>query len=203
VQLSKIAEIHSEFHTRPGTADHALAREAQEGFYDLVIIGRGKNIPPSSDIERLIRRVLVTSEAPVLLAAEKSPKLRRMLICTAAGEPGKMDVRFSGRLARHTGGAATVFHVLRSNATSEDKARAMHHLEQAHELLEGYNIETSIKLSPEPLLPAILGELSKDDYDVLVLGSPAPRDRRKAASNLLADVAAQTDCSLLIVPTPL
>jgi len=45
-------------------------------------------------------------------ACQNSITLSRVLICVAAGEPGKEDVLFAGRLARHLGATATLLSVL-------------------------------------------------------------------------------------------
>ena len=55
---------------------------------------------------RLSRRVVALLERlrnPLLVVKGHARRLRRILVCTAAGEPGKADVSAAGRLARRLG----------------------------------------------------------------------------------------------------
>ena len=156
--LAHQTEITGKFITKQGTPHHSIGLESQKGFYDLVIIGKESVSSPTVETQRLIRRILLASEVPVLAVPANIKRLKRILICTAAGEPGKIDVRFAARLARHTGSEATVFHVLSKNATIKDKTRAITHLEQACELLEGYKINSKMKITTNDFMTEALEE---------------------------------------------
>ncbi|NLF25396.1 MAG: ATP-binding cassette domain-containing protein [Deltaproteobacteria bacterium] len=194
-------EPRFETRLRPAQGGREITREVQEGYYDLVIIGR----PPQSDQEgvrrvtQLTRRLLIQSGVPVLLASSASSSIRRMLICTAAGEPGKTDVRFGARLARHIHAFTTIFHAAHSKASEEEVKRARHHLEQAREMLSAYDVPNEIKIGQEPVMPSILNEIETGKHDLVILGASGSSSVR-SADDLVSRIVTLTDCSVLIVP---
>ena len=70
---------------------------------------------PRATPSRLAEGVLAAGQHHLLLAPRRPPRRplpARLLICVAVGEPGKEDVSFSGRLARHLGAEVTILTVL-------------------------------------------------------------------------------------------
>ncbi len=92
----------------------AAAGEAERRPYDLVIAG-----PPPRGHRDLAEALLATGHHHVLLVPGAPARPRptdgahRFLVCAGAGEPGKEDVLFAGRLARHLGAEATLLTVIR------------------------------------------------------------------------------------------
>jgi ABC-type Fe3+/spermidine/putrescine transport system ATPase subunit/nucleotide-binding universal stress UspA family protein len=151
-----------------------ILRALQEDDHELLVIGH----TPGAGLGPVARQVLEHALVPVLLVQSPPDQLRHLLICTAAGEPGKVDVRFGGRLARRLGARATVLHVLAGEAGPAGRARAEQHVGAARATLEGLGVACATRVAQGPPLATILGAARAGDVDLLVIGAPAPRDRR-------------------------
>src|SRR5262249_15061702 len=103
-------------HTRAPAA--AAMREIERQSYDLVGIASSQ---PNFD---LAEQILQAGDHHLLLASRIQTRPQRVLVCVAAGEPGKDDVLFAGRLLRHLGAEVTVLSVLPQNASPQEQARA-------------------------------------------------------------------------------
>jgi len=191
-------ELHVELRARAGRVGRELVREVQEGYYDLVLLGRPRGIEGAAPaLTQIVRRLLVAAGVPVLVAAGKR-EIRKILICTAGGEPGKTDVRFSARIARHVRSSVTVFHVLRSASTEQDLLRINRHLRQAAAMFNAYDLACEVKLGKEPVVDQILREIEEGGYDLVVMGAPGVYDRE--SMDPIAKIAGKTDCAVLVVP---
>jgi nucleotide-binding universal stress UspA family protein len=106
-----------------------------------------------------------------------------VLICVAVGEPGKEDVSFAGRLARHLGAEATILTVMREH---ERRPEGAPHPTPAEALAERFlngNVRTlwrlgvtaSTRIRYGNVRDEILAELAEGRHDLLVLGTPLPR----------------------------
>ena len=194
-------DLHIELRSRAGWSVRELVREVQEGYYDLVLLGRPAERDRAVDrrISQLVGRLLINAGIPVMMTSAPGNEIRRILICTAAGEPGKSDVRFSARLARHLSGAATVFHVLSGAATAEDQRRVTRHLEQAAAMLQAYRVECGVKIGSGAVVEAIEKEAAEGQYDLIVLGAPGQYNRD--AVDRITQIANCTHCAVLVVPS--
>ncbi len=195
VQLPRL-----ETRVRQGAIADEILLEAQEGHYELVVLGRTPT-PHQMDLEPVARHLLEWIELPVLLVPQPRSPIERMLICTAAGEPGKSDVLFGGRLARRLGAFVTVLHVLRSQAPQEERARAERHLRRAQASLEALGVRCQIKVKEEPALRHILSEAESGDYDLIVIGAPGPRAPYQfRQSDMATQIITSTTRPVLVVP---
>jgi nucleotide-binding universal stress UspA family protein len=123
-----------------------------------------------------------------------------MLICTAAGEPGKSDVRVGGWLARRLGTAATLLYVLREGAEPPPLVRA--HFERAAATLRGLDVATDVRYRPSAS-PAdgIIEEVREGSYGLLVVGAHGPQARSALArDDVTLQVIARSDAPVLVVP---
>ncbi len=177
------------------------------GDYDLVFVsGHG----PASDggVERLIRQ----SPTPVLIVKGERSALRRVLLCSAGGEPGKLDVMVGTRLARRAGAQATLLHVVdpdrhRIEAESigaEPAERITRHLEAGRVTLIGQGVSVTATVRHGAPVDQILAESVEGDYDLIVVGGhlgadPPLRSQRDVA----AQVVARADRSVLVVRGPI
>lgn len=187
---------------RVGIASSEILLEAQEAHDELIILGvrrarRGHAAPGST-----ARAVLEQSEAPVLLVQKPRPAIERILICTAAGEPGKYDVLFGGRVARRTGAIVKVIHITEPDADARDTQRALRHLEEAQASLEQLGVKNEVRtVEAVGVLDAILKESEAWDADILLLGAPSSDERVRLRGRDLASQAVRTTVRpILIVP---
>ena len=184
---------------RPGAAAAEILAEAQEGDYELVILGREKEgLGPTA------RQILERTETPVLLVQEPRPQIARMLICTAVGEPGKTDVRFGGRVARRTRAAVTVFHVARPDSSPWERARVEQHMAAAQAVLDALGVTAETKIAAwqaEGVAAAIAAQAEAGDYDLIVIGAPARQHpARLRWTDFASQIVRQTSRPVLITP---
>jgi nucleotide-binding universal stress UspA family protein len=189
---------------RQGSSAHEILMEAQDGHHEIVLLGRQRESisPDSRGLGSTTRQVLNLAAVPVLLVKDPRPRIDRILICTAVGEPGKADVRFGGRLARRTGAAATVLHVRRPKSAPRELKFIERHLQQAQRSLEALNVKSETKIKEGlPPLEGILKEADHGDYDLIVIGAPSPRYFHQVRwSDLATQIVAGTSRPVLIVP---
>ena len=146
-------------------------RSGEEGgeHPDLLIAGaRGGAVAALSE------RLLAASSANLLLVRGATPMPpSRFLIAVAVGEPGKEDVAFAGRLARHLGAAATVLSVLSPTAAASERSAAERFLAACVRTLAALGVPAE----PEVVLGepgAVLGSRIAAAHDLVVLGAPPP-----------------------------
>lgn len=141
------------------------------------------------------------SEAPVWFARSLPEVPRRILLCTAGGEPGKDDVRIGGRLAARLGAMTTLLYVTSGRDDPDRLTRG--HLELALASLRSFDVSCELHLRPAALPEdGILEEARTGEYDLVVLGrqvSPEPVffPSRGVTRSLLRKAG---DVPLLVVP---
>src|SRR5690606_36855911 len=111
-------------------------------------------------------------EAHLLLVREP-PVLppRRLLVAVAVVEPGKEDVAFMGRLARHLGSRATVLTALELDADAATTRSAERFLAACVRTLERWGVEAEAE-TVRAQLAAVLERRMASEHDILVLGAP-------------------------------
>lgn len=179
-----------------------IRREAQEGDYEIVIIGHNPDgvAGDGSRETAVVRQMLFNIGVSVLYVASPRPQVERILICTAAGEPGKRDVIFGGRVARRTGAQATVLHVLNPLANEADRQRAQRHLQQAQASLASLGVRGQIDLREGKPLEMML-DTAAQGYDLLVIGAPTPpAPQHLIWPELTGQVVNHAPCPVLVVP---
>jgi sulfate transport system ATP-binding protein len=167
-ELSRLAHAQEiGFEGSPGEE----GEEAQRHGCDLVIL----TPPPREELERA-ERALNGGHHHVLLVpgAHKGQIPSRVLICVAVGEPGKEDVSFSGRLARHLGAEATVLTVLPEGRRADEVAQAERFLAGSARTLWRLGVTASTRIRQGNVRDEILAELAEGKHELLVLGTPLP-----------------------------
>jgi sulfate transport system ATP-binding protein len=160
----------------------AIAEEVARRPCDLVIL----SLPPRDGLE-MAEDVLAAGQHHLLLApaTEGAPSVpARLLICVAVGEPGKEDVSFSGRLARHLGAEVTILTVLPERirnvqAANEEEKQAARFLDRSARTLRRLGVPVDTRVRYGAVREEILAEIAEGKHGLLVLGAPLPgRDGR-------------------------
>jgi sulfate transport system ATP-binding protein len=205
------------FKARRGTPASEVLREVHEGNYDLAIV-RGTALG-RLDRSALAEEVVQQASIPVLVVKGERPALRRLLLCTAGGEPGKLDVLFGGRVARRVGATTTLLHIASPQpqlvapalvgeyATApvlveSPNGRVARHLEQGAQTLQSYGVRAEVKTRQGAVLDEILTEAREGDYDLVVVGGHLSTNTFRE-SNIAADVVRLADRPVLVVRGPL
>jgi sulfate transport system ATP-binding protein len=144
---------------------------------------------------------------PVIMVPEMhagAPKnaIERILICTAGGEPGKSDIQFGGRIARRARAGVTLFHVRAPEASDQLRARVDTHLERGRLVLAMLGVRAEVEAASGPgVVEGVLDEARRGDYDLVVIGAPAPRSSQRLYwANMASPIVRAIDRPLLIVP---
>jgi sulfate transport system ATP-binding protein len=170
-----IAAVESRLTAEPPA--EAVAEEVSRRPCDLVIL----SLPPKDGLD-LAGEILGAGHHHLLLAPQdagtKVPA--RLLICVAVGEPGKEDVSFTGRLARHLGAEATILTVLPEAARGGPaEAPAERFLAGSARTLRRMGVPVDTRIRYGAAREEIVAQLSEGGHDLLVLGAPLPgRDGR-------------------------
>jgi sulfate transport system ATP-binding protein len=178
--------------------------ESQEGYFDLVVLHRESvQADANASFPEVARHVLASARVPVILVSEFGSTLKRVLICTAGGEPGKSDVRLAARIARHTGAFARVFHVRRRGVETIERARIDRHLARAQSVLTSFGVESDVLVAEGDPLKELKRQIEEGQWDLVVIGSSLQAILNDPAkSSFDAQVLASTAIPVLIVPTP-
>lgn len=153
-----------------GALDSALSVTGAEEGVDLIVVGT-----PAGSVATFSEVLLQTTAAHLLLVRRATPMPPvRFLVAVAVGEPGKEDVAFAGRLARHLGASATVLSVLSLDAAESELRSAERFLAACARTLTALGVPAETEVVRGEL-GADLGKRLDDARDLLVLGTP-PRD---------------------------
>ncbi len=185
---------------RSGRLVPQLLAEQGESVYDVLVVDGGKGAEGGTVRARAaLLRVVERSATPMLILPGAWPSPRRILVCTAVGEPGKTVVRMAGWLARNLGAAVTLFHAQLGPGEPEF-VRA--HLERGLAALRAMDVEGELALRPaESAAEAILAESARCGAEMIAIGAPGPRLRAAPPRDDVAlKVVAASPVAVLIVP---
>jgi sulfate transport system ATP-binding protein len=168
---------------------------------DLVIAGL-----PAADPCARVEELLSEAADSHLLLVRGAPSLppQRFLVAVAVGEPGKDDVAFVGRLARHLGSPATVLTVLPPAAGEDEESAARRFLAGCVGTLDRFGVPAEPEAARGDVAAMIaerLGRGAQQGHDLLAVGAPLRDDSgryrlRRATRSL---VEASGDQPILIV----
>jgi nucleotide-binding universal stress UspA family protein len=202
-----------EVKVRHGHAAEQILSEAEAWPADLIVIGQlGERGLTRFFIGSTAMRIVQHASCSVLLVKGERPALRKILICTAGGDPGLRDVAMAGRVAEHVKASVTVLHVMSQvpladnaylpdlAATADDligrQTREGQHLRAALEVLKPQVAVRAAIVRHGFVVDEILSELRKGSYDLLIVGAHIARGLTRW---LLDDVTAHL---LEEAPTP-
>jgi sulfate transport system ATP-binding protein len=185
---------------KKGGAVEEIAAEQVQSLYDFVVL----SMPQTERGPGEILGGALTSLSTPLLAVQGEPEtFRRILICTAVGEPGKADVRIGGWLARRLGAEVTLLHVLTDGGGGGPAPWVKAHLDAGLATLRALEVTAHTTLRPaRAAVPGILDEAKEGGYDLIVLGRHAASrvGARARRHDFTFDILTGSGKSVLIVP---
>jgi sulfate transport system ATP-binding protein len=183
----------------------AVAAENARQPADLVVVGR----PARDGVERAERLLQGGAHNLLLVPAAAPPAVERLLICVAIGEPGKADVSFAGRLARHLGAEVTILTVLPEHGRQRQEDGARRFLASCARTLARQGVAATTRTRFGAPREQILLELAEGGHDLLVVGAPLPSGASGAAGagridlgGLVARLLRHSEVPVLIVRSP-
>jgi nucleotide-binding universal stress UspA family protein len=176
-----------------------LAEQAESVYDALVLDGSAPPAGMAARSRAALLRVVETAATPTLVVRETWAPPRRILVCTAVGEPGKTVIRMAGWLARNLGASVTLFHAATSGAEPEFVRT---HLERGLAALRAMDVAGEISVRPgESAAGAILAESARCGAGMIAIGAPGPRRRgAPARDDVTLKVVAAYAGPVLIVP---
>jgi sulfate transport system ATP-binding protein len=194
--------LKAELRIRQGNPLEQIANEQAETLYEMLILAAGSQSDGRLNelVQQVLERMNAAWAAPVLVVKGDRTTITHILICTAAGEPGKSDVRAGGRLARRLRATATLLYVTREREGPSERACA--HLERATATLRALDVASTIRTRPAATpVEGILAEAHAGNYDLIVIGSHGPVARSVFGRDDVAlQVVAKADRPVLVVP---
>jgi nucleotide-binding universal stress UspA family protein len=174
--------------------------ETEAGRFDLLVVNGGSPADDRrlADAEQLARRASVS----VLVVKGERPSLDRLLLCTAGGEPGKLDILFGGRLARRLGAGATLLHVLPAAVDADETTSRLvaRHLEHGVQTLRARGVRAGTAVRQGPVAEEILAEAAEGNYDMIVVGGHISASALPFREHdLAAEVVRRADRPVLVV----
>lgn len=194
------------FHARPGRATDEILKVAMSGEFDLLLLAEPRKI--SARMDTTFRELIRRSPLPMLVVKGERPSIRRILFCTAGGEPGKRDIIFGGRLARRTGAATMLLYVDTTNAPATPGAGPnrsarpwiANHLEEGALTLRNQGIHVDIKERSGVVIEEILKEAEEGEHDLIVIGRHLEgMASRLGGTDLTTEILQRAACSVMIV----
>jgi nucleotide-binding universal stress UspA family protein len=202
---------------RHGHAAEQILDEAAEWQADLIVLGRaGQRGLTRFVMGATANRIIQYARGSVLLHKGNQSTLKKILVCTAGGEPGLRNVDMAGQVAEHTQAEVTILHVMSQVALS-DKAylpdlaasaeelidhqtREGQHLRAAIELLTTRSVRGVPKVRHGFVVDEIVAELRKGQYDLLVVGAHSAHGlTRWLLDDVTADLLESTNLPVLVV----
>lgn len=176
---------------RTGHPAEEIICEAEEGAYDLVIVGEGKHraLLTRFQLGSTAFRVAENSPASVIIVKGKARPIQRILLCDSGAGKTSLLSRLTLQLAEILEGQEeiTVLHVM-SQMSAGPGVNGQHLRADAHALIEAYapegdllkqdiqtlskeGILTTPKVRHGLVLDEILEESRTGDYDLVVIGA--------------------------------
>jgi nucleotide-binding universal stress UspA family protein len=185
-----------ELRVRAGNPSAAILQEQSESFYELLVISnprRGRGEPE-------LQRLLGESATPMLFARTVPESFRRIIICTAVGEPGKGTVRFGGWLAFRLRAETRLLHVSRTGREASATVRA--HLDAGIATLRALEVSATAQVrAARAPMEGILEEAAEWDADLVVIGGHGPLSRSVTArDDVTLQMLARSERPVLVVP---
>jgi nucleotide-binding universal stress UspA family protein len=202
---------------RYGHAAEQILDEAAEWQADLIVLGRaGQRGLTRFIMGATANRILQYARCPVLLHKGSQVTLKKILVCTAGGEPGLRNVDAAGQVAEYVQAEVTVLHVMSQVALSdkaylpdlaasaeemiERQTREGQHLQAAIDQLTARSVRGVPKVRHGFVVDEILAELQEGHYDLLIVGAHSAHGlTRWLLDDITADLLEETNLPVLVV----
>jgi nucleotide-binding universal stress UspA family protein len=197
-----------------------IVREAEEGNYDLVIVGAkpNRNLVARFLLGSTAVRVVEHAPCPVIVAKGKAGPVQRLLLCDSGAEGPSVVSRFTAQLADliRGGEEVTILHVMSQMSAGpgvkgkqlragvedliQEHAPEGELLELDIQALERLGIHARASVRHGLVVDEILEEGRSGDYDLVVIGAYRGEGwRRILLDDLAHKIIVQLDRPVLVV----
>jgi ABC-type Fe3+/spermidine/putrescine transport system ATPase subunit/nucleotide-binding universal stress UspA family protein len=200
------------YQARAGRTTDEILRQLKEGAFELLLLAEPRKASPRTDAS--FRELLRRSTVPTLVVKAERTLIRKILFCTAGGEPGKRDIIFGGRLARRAGATTTLLYVdpiappspvqIPQMTLAQPTARMPRpwitsHLEEGANTLRNQGIHVEIKERKGHVVEEIIKETVVGDHDLVVVGRHLEGSPRAGGTDLASEILQRAKCPVLVV----
>jgi nucleotide-binding universal stress UspA family protein len=192
----------ADLRVRYGQPADQIRAEQSEALYEMMVLAANEESDKRPAIlGDTLRSVLSSHVLPVLVIKSGQMDSGPLLICTAAGEPGKNVVRIGGRLARQLGVPVTLLHL--TGASGKPTSIAQRHLNNSLATLRAMDVPAEIRLSAaKNAAEKILGAASDTGHAIIVVGGHGPRFRSVfGRDDVTRQVLVRSHRPVLVVPS--
>ena len=191
----------ADLRVREGDPIEQLNHEQTGAGYDFLFLATDE---PPGPLSSTISTLIAATELPFFLVRNQVNSLKHLLICTAAGEPGKQDVRIGGRLARRLKADVTLLHTITAESQPDLTLPVQHHLERALNTLRALDIKANqLVTQADSAAVGIVAELNREDYDCIIIGRHvSPTGSLFETGNVMMQILEQATHPVLVVPEP-
>jgi nucleotide-binding universal stress UspA family protein len=223
VNFFKEQDLNAEMITEVGDPVDEIVNQTEKTHYDLVVIGAVRR----SQFFRLINtlwmsvsayKIIESVEPPVLVVIGGRPALRRILLCTSANDKIDKAIKFTGKIAQDVKAVVDLFHVMPeapamyeelvrfeedADRVLESNSKLGRTLRHQKELLEKFEVFGELRLRQGGVVPELLKELNRTEYDLVVSGSyPAKGTLRKyVMGDVAREIVNRAELPVLVIRT--
>jgi sulfate/thiosulfate transport system ATP-binding protein len=194
--LFSLKEIES-----PLPAKEALKAVLENEIFDLVVMGF--RLQEDQD---LAEKILEMGDHHLMLVPQPQDAPDQALVCVTAGEPGKDDIFFAGRLVFHLGTEVTLLTVTPGLAVDPVyEKRVTNFLADGVKTLGTLGVQARYEIRNGAVVDEITSAAHVDGCNLLVMGVPIAGKRRELSLNgVVGDVLKQVnDRAVLLVRSKL
>lgn len=216
-------KLDAELITKKGRAVNEIVKRTMETHYDMVVIGAEHKNPFLCLLEPFSlsvrgHEIVESVEPPVLVVAKEPAGLRRMVLCTGGAAYFEKAIEFAGNIAKCANALVDLFHVVPevpamyadlvrmeedADLLLESNSNLGRSLRHQKELLEQLGVFGQLRLRQGAVVPELLKELQKTDYDLVVCGSMASDEklRKYIIGDTARDIVNCSELPVLVVRT--
>lgn len=222
--ILKEIRLDAELITKSGSLVREIVKRTMEDRYDLVVIGAACKNPfwrlldPWWMSPMRAYKIIESVEPPVLVVFCDRPALRRILLCTNGAAYTDKAIQFAGKIAQCIGAVVNLFHVMPEPPAifadlirlEEDSPRVLESnsklsrvLRHQKELLEQFGVFGEIRLRHGQVVPELLKELERSEYDLIVAGSRPANDKlhKYVIGDVTREIVRHAELPVLVIRT--
>jgi len=209
--------VRVEITTKSGDPVTEIVQCTRDRAYDLVAIGaerRGAQefFLPSAKAYSIAEAI----SPPLLIVPCERPQLKRILICSGGGVYIENAVKFAARIAKDLSAEIALLSVIPPppamhgtlyrrqrdvEALLKSDSALARNLRHEKKMIEDAGVRATIRIGHGIVIDQILNEVMQGDYDLVVAGSWAIRDRWRTyiIGNITREIVNRTDRPVLVV----
>ena len=180
---------------RQGDVAVQALMEQQESLYHVVVVDASYGGRPATVSDAVVQ---MTGEidGALLVVRDGLSRFDRLLVCTAAGEPGKRCVRLGAWLARRLGARVTLLYITGEGHEPNEIVRT--HLDDAEAAMRALDVSVEVWVRSAASPSAGILEAARE-HDLVVMGGHGPpRMRAPGLDDVTRQVLTEGTCSLLV-----